>query len=1857
MPSTRRLESILAAYWKCDSLYGATVGADSIGTNILNQGTVASVTGKVYEAASFTRASSQYLAIASNATLQSLKSFAFWIKFTTISNDMTIIQKGSTATAANSSVWIKYDTGNNRLQYQVGDGAGNSATCSTSGFTFATATWYFVCCRYDTAAGKLSISINGTLYGSTSATLTQFVETGTLYLGRSSAGDYLDGALDEVCCSTSSFTIAEELTQYNGGTGIQVPFLEGPIGVSSSSGRYPRRLPPSFAQSGNGKLLIAYGDEGVRKWDGLATSFALAGVPAPTLKPVISSAGEGRIIGERYAYVRNIDADGRASNLSPISDKLNAWGTPHTITAASNAAPIVITSATHGLTSGEAVFIQGVQGNTAANGTWNVVVVDANTYQLVGSAGNGDFLGVNSGQINVTTLRDGASAVNEVQTITASGTPSGGTWTITFQGDTTSALAATANAATVQTALRLLPSINGANITVTGGGLGTAAFTLTFIGTLAGANQPEVTVDGSLLLGASVTVSVVTLTQGSPAQSEVQQFQLYGTPTGGTFTLTFNGQTTTALAYNASIYTVRDALCNLSNILGTDEVQTLTITGTPTGGTFTMTYSGQTTSNIAFDATAATVITALEALSNIGAGDVTGTGGPLPGTAVVITFRQALGRLNVALMTADGALLTGGASPAASVALTTAGVDSDVTLSGGTLPGSAVVVTFGSALANTNVAELTINGASLTGGAISATVSTVTPGVPGLSSGNTAYWKLNETSGTRFASVGSVDLDEFLTAVGFDTGKVGNAALFVDGTNVLTAEYDTSLVPTSGGDFTIGFWVYFDDLSQDCTLVQNAGNGSKYSYGCTFVQSTSKFQFFAGEAAGNGNETVYSSVSPTTATWYFVACVIEGANKKVKISINAGGFSETTGAATLGYPGNGASRTSVGNEEGGQQPLQGRIDELGLWQRALTASEIAVLVNSGNGTTTPFSSGTNEVQRITVAGSPSQGSFTLTFGAATSAAIAFNASAATIDSALEAMSTIGSGNVSCSGGPLPGSTVDVTFTGTLAATDVAQMTANDNLLKVSITTTTQGDPGTNEVQRISASPTPISGTFTLTFSGQTTSALNFNATAAEIDTALEALSNIGTGDVTCTGGPITSAPVVVTFGGALASTNVAELTASSSLLGAAPTLSVATSTNGVASVNEQQQLYASGILTGGTYSLTYSGQTTASLSYLSTAAEVQAALIALSNIGDSDVVCTLGALPTDPIVVDFQGTLAGTNLSEMTVNNSITGGGWARGASSLTYTNVQAPSDRRVVSRQVLRNKFGNATVFYVDVDTTDLTSTTFTTVNTDEMLGAAVALQDANGFDLNVIRHGEPPNSKRAIASFLNRIFLAVNHVSTSGELAVTNASASIVGQDAFFRTVYDGRSVYPIAASNQQPYLIDSLNVGTQTLTATDTYDGSTANGIAYGLETAAPDDLTLYFSELDDAESWNVLNGLTLTRDEQDGELTGICPLVTSMLVLFENRSSKLTFRASPLLSSSPEFGGDGRVVPAAYRGCVNNRCCIKAGGLAYILDNKGIWTYDDSTVNDLSDPIAPMFHAGHQWSIYWAAKESFHAVFDSLNNTVKFFVVIGDGQLPKHAICYNVDRRRFWLESYPWPITSSVLGRMGNQPAVFYGSTGRRIFVATENLDGIDVNANANSTLRGTVTSARAFTLTDTTASFPTASLVNAPIVMVSGTSAGQQNIIVSATSTKLTFLKPWVIAPRAGDVYQIGGIPFAWRSQMMRLTQAGSEQLRGVQVSFTPNTRPTTVVARLYPDYDSDAKEFAADYNSDGVSTTNGSDQIVLNFSQSYGFVEIASDGFFAGRGTHTRQTTVDLVGVTNGEQIQINQIDVLGVES
>lgn len=112
---------------------------------------------------------------------------------------------------------------------------------------------------------------------------------------------------------------------------------------------------------------------------------------------------------------------------------------------------------------------------------------------------------------------------------------------------------------------------------------------------------------------------------------------------------------------------------------GTNEVQTLTIGGTPTSGTFKLAFDGHTSGSITWSSTNATLLAniqaALDAMPNVGTNGIVAAAGTLTngiGT-ITLTFGANLAKLAVALITVALNSLAG-SSPTLAVAETTPGV-------------------------------------------------------------------------------------------------------------------------------------------------------------------------------------------------------------------------------------------------------------------------------------------------------------------------------------------------------------------------------------------------------------------------------------------------------------------------------------------------------------------------------------------------------------------------------------------------------------------------------------------------------------------------------------------------------------------------------------------------------------------------------------------------------------------------------------------------------------------------------------------------------------------------------------------------------------------------------------------------------------------------------------------------------------------------------------------------------------------------------------------------------------------------------------------------------------------------------
>lgn len=110
------------------------------------------------------------------------------------------------------------------------------------------------------------------------------------------------------------------------------------------------------------------------------------------------------------------------------------------ITGATNATPISITCAAHGYSTGDTVVITGVNGNTNANGTWEITSTGANTFTLDGSAGNAAYTSGGTARLRNNTRVMLTTAVT--QNIASTG-PGRAAWTSAAGANVTTLLSTT----------------------------------------------------------------------------------------------------------------------------------------------------------------------------------------------------------------------------------------------------------------------------------------------------------------------------------------------------------------------------------------------------------------------------------------------------------------------------------------------------------------------------------------------------------------------------------------------------------------------------------------------------------------------------------------------------------------------------------------------------------------------------------------------------------------------------------------------------------------------------------------------------------------------------------------------------------------------------------------------------------------------------------------------------------------------------------------------------------------------------------------------------------------------------------------------------------------------------------------------------------------------------------------------------------------------------------------------------------------------------------------------------------------------------------------------------------------------
>lgn len=178
----------------------------------------------------------------------------------------------------------------------------------------------------------------------------------------------------------------------------------------------------------------------------------------------------------------------------------------------------------------------------------------------------------------------------------------------------------------------------------------------------------------------------------------------------------------------------------------------------------------------------------------------------------------------------------------------------------------------------------------------------------------------------------------------YATGKINNG-FSLDGVNDYVSLPSGTFAPT--GDFSISLWFNFSALPVIKSIF-NIGDFLTNSI-CIYIRSAGTTFL----VANNSSYQVLTAPSPSFNTWYNVVCVKNITDNKYYLYIN--GVLSVQDTITINHILPSTPIINVGYNPAQQDSfLPGKVDELALWNKALTTTEVTELYNAGAGKQYPL---------------------------------------------------------------------------------------------------------------------------------------------------------------------------------------------------------------------------------------------------------------------------------------------------------------------------------------------------------------------------------------------------------------------------------------------------------------------------------------------------------------------------------------------------------------------------------------------------------------------------------------------------------------------------------------------------------------------------------------------------------------------------------------------------------------------------------------------------------------------------------------------------------------------------------------
>lgn len=185
---------------------------------------------------------------------------------------------------------------------------------------------------------------------------------------------------------------------------------------------------------------------------------------------------------------------------------------------------------------------------------------------------------------------------------------------------------------------------------------------------------------------------------------------------------------------------------------------------------------------------------------------------------------------------------------------------------------------------------------------------------------------------------------------------------------------------------------------------------------------------------------------------------------------------------------------------------------------------------------------------------------------------------------------------------------------------------------------------------------------------------------------------------------------------------------------------------------------------------------------------------------------------------------------------------------------------------------------------------------------------------------------------------------------------------------------------------------------------------------VDTGGTKPNTLMYSEADEPEAIPEVNELILQTNVRDTDyITALIPYAGALIVTQSRHCHRLSFVNTPSVDATTNL--------IAYRGCLNQRCWDLFQGIAYILDDFGLYSLDQQgNVEALSLGLDSMFRENNDESLQeidFNKRKWFIVRADRALGLIRAHVAFkGDsGTYPTRQIVYSPQTKTFWLEEYP------------------------------------------------------------------------------------------------------------------------------------------------------------------------------------------------------------------------------------------------